>query len=359
MAYIGVDLHTNRLTAHFKNKGGKTKSASYHIDSTGMKQFIKSLTKDDHVFIEASTNTFAFSDVIKERVKKVTVIDPFQFRTIVDSGKKTDKIDARKIADMGKYHVETGEDFLPEVYIVDEKIRQLRSLFTTYNLITKEITMTRNRIYSVFKQHLQPFTRHYIFRVLRYDLAAVDLAEEYQLQVQVLFDILACLEERKEVIKRKILLSGESFREDIDILVSISGVSVFIALGIIADYATIDRFQNAKQFSKYLRSTPRSEVSNRKRKDGKTHKCGRKLSVKLILQGMPHALRSNSYMNNFYWRLRKGKGACKARMAVARKMFVTMFCMLQKREYYRYMDTVLHDRKMREYQSFLKKHRKA
>jgi len=357
MAYIGVDLHTNRLTAHFKNSEGKGKSASYDIDDKGMNRFIEVLKKDDHVFIEASTNTFAFSDVIKDRVKKVTVIDPFQFRVIADSGKKTDKIDAKKIAEMGKYHVETGEDFLPEVYIVDETIRRLRSLFTTYNLITKEITMTRNRIYSLFKQNLKPFTRQYIFTILRYDLDAAGLAQEYQLQVQVSFEILECLEAKKEQIKKTILLCGEPFQEDIDILVSISGISIFIALASITDYATIDRFTKAKEFSKYLRSTPRSEISNKKRKDGKTHKSGRKLSVKLVLQGLHHSLKRNRYMNDFYWRLRKGKGACKARMAVVRKTFVTMFYMLKKREYYRYMDKKLHDRKMAEYQRFLAKNK--
>lgn len=359
MAYIGVDLHTNRLTAHFKNSENKAKSASYYIDDKDMNRFIEVLKKDDHVFIEASTNTFAFSDVIKDRVKKVTVIDPFQFRVIADSGKKTDKIDAKKIAEMGKYHVETGEDFLPEVYIVDEKIRRLRSLFTTYNLITKESTMTRNRIFSLFKQNLKPFTRQYIFTIVRYDLDAAGLAEEYRLQIKVLFDILTCLEEKKVEIKKDILVCGETYQEDIDILVSISGVSVFIALGLISDYGIIDRFQNAKEFSKYLRSTPRSEISNKKRIDGKTHKSGRKLSVKLILQGMHHSLKRNPYMNNFYWRLKKGKGACKARMAVARKIFVTMFYMLKKQEYYRYMSKQLHDRKMKEYQLFLKKHKRA
>lgn len=359
MAYIGVDLHTNRLTAHFKDRTGKGKTASYPIDDKGLDRFAEGLEKDDYVFVEASTTTFAFSDVIKDRVKKVTVIDPFQFRTIADSGKKTDKIDARKIAAMGKYHVETGEDFLPEVYIVNEKIRRLRSLFTTYNLVSKEITMTRNRIFSLFKQNLKPFTRQYIFGKLRDDLAAAGLAQEYELQVQVLLDLFDCLEEKKQALKETILLLGEFFRADIDLLVSISGVSVFIALSLIADYATVDRFAKAKQFSKYLRSTPRSEVSNQKRKDGKTHKSGRKLSVKYILQGMHHSLKRNAYMNNFYWRVRKGKGACKARMAVARKMFVTMFYMLKAREYYRYMDQRLHDKKMKEYELFLKKYKQS
>lgn len=358
MAYIGLDLHSNRFTAHFKEGSEKGRTASYLIDEKCryMQRFIDELKEDDYVFIEASTNTFAFSDVIKDRVKKVVVIDPYQFRQDVDRGKKTDKIDAKKIAEMGKYHVETGEKFLPEVYIVDEKIRKLRSLFTTYTLVSKEIIMMRNRIYSLFRENLKPFDRQYIFRILRHDLDVSGLDEEYKIQLKVLFEMLDHLVESRDEIKKEILLMGKYFMEDIDLLVSISGVSVFIALAMIADYATADRFQKAKQFSRYLRSTPRSEVSNERRKDGKTHKNGRKLSLKMILQGLHHSLRENSCMNKSFQRLKKGKGKCKARIAVARKLFVIIFYMLKKREYYRYMNKKLHDKKMTEYKRLLDKY---
>ena len=146
--------------------------------------------------------------------------------------------------------------------------------------------------------------------------------------------------------------------EDIDILVSISGISVFTALGMISDYATIDRFQNAKQLSKYLRSTPKSEVSNEKRKDGKTQKSGRKLSMELMLQSINHFKRENPYIRKTYFRLKKGKSAGKAKVAVVRRMLVAIFYMLRNREYYRYMDKDLHNRKMKEYREFLERNKK-
>lgn len=357
MAYIGIDLHSNRFTAHFIGADNKGETASYLIDDQlrYTQRFLDELSPDDWVFIEASTNTFAFSDVIKDRVKRVVVVDPYQFRQDVDRGKKTDKIDAKKLAKEGKYHVETGEDFLPEVYIVDEKIRKLRSLFTTYMLVSKEIIMVRNRIYSLFKENLKPFTRQQIFGSLRHNLDASGLAEEYKLQVRVLFEILEHLIAKREEIKRSIFVLGEHFMEDIDILVSISGVSVFIALAIIADYGTIDRFAKAKQFSRYLRSTPRSEVSNERRKDGKIHKNGRKLAIKMLLQGLHHSIRENTCMRKFFNRLKKGKGKCKARIAITRKLFVIMFFLLKKRVYYKQMNQALHDRKMKEYKRFLEK----
>jgi len=351
MGYIGIDLHTNRFTVDFKT-GEKERIVTYHL--TEIEKFIKSLNKDDYVFAEASVNTFAFMDRIKDYVKDVIVIDPFQFRVIADSGKKTDKIDAKKIAKMGQYHIETGRDFLPEVYIPEVRIRRLRSLFTTYNLISKELTMTKNRIYSLYKEQLEPLDK-FTFEMLKKNFEGLDLSEEHRLQVRLLLDLVKMLEEKKEAIKQEILLLGAPYLADIDILVSVSGISVFMALGLIADYGTIERFKNAKKFSKYLRSTPRSEVSNEKVKNGKTYKSGRKLSMKLLLQGMNHFVCDNSHIARLYDRLKKGKGACKSRMAAMRELFVVIFFMLRNREYYRYMKKDLHERKMKEYESFLRK----
>jgi len=357
MAYIGVDLHSDKFTAAFRNKRNEDTLKSYYIDENEIDNFKKSLKKDDYIFIEASTPTFAFTDLLKDKVKKTIVIDPFKFKAIADSRKKTDKVDARQLAKMGKYHVETDKDFLPEVYVVEERIRKLRSLFTTFRLIKREINMNKNRIHSLFKQNLKPYSKKHIFDEIMTGLKAIDLDEEYKIQVEVLFDVLSKLEEKKAEIKKKILLTGEPFIADIDILVSISGISVFTALGLISDYATVERFENAKQFSKYLRSTPRSEESNKKVKTGKTQKSGRKLSIELMLQSINHFRRESSFIDEFYWKLRKGKGACKARTAVVRKMFVAMYYMLRDRKCYRYMNKKLHDKKIKEYKKFLAKNK--
>jgi len=188
-------------------------------------------------------------------------------------------------------------------------------------------------------------------------LKPIDLDEEYKIHVEILFDILSKLQEKKAEIKEKILLTGEPFIPDIDILVSIGGISVFGALGLISDYATVKRFKKAKQFCKYLRSTPKTEESNKKTKNGKTQKNGRKQSMELMLQSIGHFKRKSPFINEFYWRLRKGKGACKARTAVVRKILTAMYYMLREREYYGYMNKKLHDRKMREYKRFLEKNK--
>lgn len=130
MSYIGVDLHSTKITAHFLREDGKEKSLSWYIRGNETERVIeREFGEDDFVFVEASTGTFSFCDLLNEKAKEVIVVDPYQFKGKMSQGKKTDKIDAKKLSEAGRYHIETGRQFLPIVYIVDEDIRKLCSLF--------------------------------------------------------------------------------------------------------------------------------------------------------------------------------------------------------------------------------------
>ncbi len=359
MAYVGIDLHTTKFTATFKEEDESEVGKSYYLEDDGIDKFIHDVDDDDHVFVEASTPTFEFVDRIKNSVNSTLVVDPFQFRLIKDSGKKNDRDDSKRLAKMGKYHTETGKEFLPEVYVPEENIRKLRSLFTTYNLIKKEINQTKNRIHSLLKQLLLPYSKTTFFEETRYELDELDMDEVYKIQIKSLLTILDELEIQKEEIKREILLNGEGYMEDIDILTSIPGVSVFIALGLISDYARVDRFPNAKKFCKYLRSTPKTEQSNETTKTGKTQRTGRKLSMVLMLEPISHLKNSADYLSKFYSRIKEAKSSGKARVALVRKIFKIMYFMLRDRKYYHYMRNPLHEKKMREYRNLLKKKKVA
>ena len=51
--------------------------------------------------------------------------------------KKTDRLDAEKLAIFVKMQISSGEELIKPVYIPDEKIQEIRSLFTTYKLIRR------------------------------------------------------------------------------------------------------------------------------------------------------------------------------------------------------------------------------
>ncbi len=76
--------------------------------------------------------------------------------------KKTDKIDAENLAIYLKMQITSGEELVRLVYIPEQLIQDLRSLFTTYGLFRRQIGSIKNRIHSLLKQNLFPFTKKFI-----------------------------------------------------------------------------------------------------------------------------------------------------------------------------------------------------
>lgn len=357
MTYVGIDLHSNRFTNNFLREDNSNSKKTFAINKGGLNLLSLMLSPEDHVAIEASTNTFAFYDLIKDKVKKVFVIDPLEFHIINKTHKKNDRIDAEKLSKMLKYHVECDETFLPLVYVPDENIRKLRCLFSTYRLYKKQIAMNKNRIHSILKQNLKPYTEKDIFsNKKREEILKLDIAEEYKIQINSLYETVDYLEENAEEIKNEILYAGRQHKDQIEILTSINGISAFIAIALIADYADIERFKNGRRFSSYLRAVPKLDASNNKIHNGNTHKKGRKLSISLLLQSITHFRKNNSNIENFYQTKIKGKSTGTVRMAVARKMFVSIFYMLRDKKYHNCRNKELHQLKMSKYNEFLEKY---
>ena len=140
-----------------------------------------------------------------------------------------------------------------------------------------------------------------------------------------------------------------------ELTTSIKGLSVFAAIAIIADIATIKRFQNSKHFASYLRSAPGVDSSNERTRNLVTNKCGRRYSITLISQALNHFRDSNPKINRWYNRVTEYKPKGKARMAICRKVFTEIFQMLKKGEYHYYRDPENHKKKLNIYYRFLEK----
>ena len=91
------------------------------------------------------------------------VANTYQLKSIGIASKKTDKLDAAKLAEKLKAQVISDVQQIVPVTIPPKEIRDLRALFATYRALRKEIGQTKNRIHSLLKENLYPFTKEYIF----------------------------------------------------------------------------------------------------------------------------------------------------------------------------------------------------
>jgi transposase len=362
MQFVGIDLHTNKFTCCYrdekKTEEGKEEKQTETFDLTGhgLAAFYKTLDEETYVLAEATITTFAFVRLIQPLVKEVIVANTYELKQISLGRKKTDKVDADKLCRILKMQVLSGEKTISPVVVPPEQIQELRGLFSTYRLMKKQTTQTKNRIHSVIKEKLYGYTQEQIFtKKGREEIRNLEKDTVLSFQADLLFTELEHLEGLIERLQEKIKEQAEPYLREIEILTSMKGVSVFMAIAIIADIIKVDRFKDSKSFASYLRSAPKVESSNTTVHMRGTNKQGRKLSATLISQSLNHMLKASAKLSKWYMRLTRYKKAGLVRTGLRRRVFAEIYQMLKKGEYHYARDVEKHGAKLLEYRKFLEK----
>jgi len=363
MNFIGADLHSNKVTCCYRDETSSTEDPSkgrvietFTLDPIGMAAFLKTLTADTYVLVEATITTFSFVRLFKDRVKEVIIANTYELKQISLARCNTDKIDADKLCRILKAQVLSGEQLVSPVTTPPVEIQELRGLFSTYRLFKKQNTQLKNRIHSLLKEQLHGFTQEEIFgKRDRQEIRAISPGSTMHFQVNLLMDRLERDEADVELLQDKILLHAEPFMAQIDILTSMKGISVFIAIAIIADIIDVSRFRNSKVFTSYLRSAPRMSNSNTSTSNRGTNKMGRKLAATLIVFSLNHVLDASPKLSHWYERLCQYKKPGMVRTGLRRRVFAEIYQMLKKREYHYGRNIAKHEEKMTQYKRFLGK----
>jgi len=306
--------------------------------------------------VEATITTFSFVRLFKDRVKEVIIANTYELKQISLARCNTDKIDADKLCRILKAQVLSGEQLISPVVLPPEEIQDLRSLFTTYRLYKKQNAQLKNRIHSLLKEKLHGFTQEEIFsKKEREHIRTISIGSTMHFQVNQLLDRLEREEADVEELQNQVLIHAVPFMKQIEILTSMKGISVFIAIAIIADIIEVSRFRNSKAFTSYLRSTPKVSNSNTSESTKGINKKGRKLSATLLTQSLNHILDSSSKLRNWYERLCEHKKPGMVRTGLRRRVFAEIYQMLKKGECHYGREAEKHERKMSQYRNFLKK----
>lgn len=360
-SYFGVDLHKDQITWHRieKTSGGQLiRSTGKTATEDVQKDFLPLLDSEtSYLLVEASGSTFFFYAQMLSHCKQVIVVNPVAFREMFMSGKKTDRIDARKLADRLMYHIEMndGDDNFPEVFVPDEQTIQIRKLITSYELVTKQVTQLKNQVKAVYRAKLLDVEPDVLEFSLERMLTHSRLDKADRIIISSLKSLYDSHNQEKKAIKEAILEIGiDRFQNEVKLITTVNGISVFGAIVFMADICTVARFQTAKKMTSYLATTGTVDSSGNTTRNGSLSKRGRRTSYRFILQGVEHIIHGNHNFESFKKR-HKSKRTNKVRSAIIRKTFVSLFYMLKNNEPYRFMDKAIYTRKMREFKKFEKK----
>lgn len=280
--------------------------------------------------IEASRNYFTIYDTLSEDLE-VTVVDPRQTRWIADSSKKTDRIDAKKLANLLRVGM------VSESYVPPPEIRKRRALVRGRKKFVEKRTDCKNEIHALLDQHGITYDGSLWDEEGLEFLAEVELEEPSRLLLDQWLELLGELTEKLYELDREIERTAAEVPE-VQLLMTIPGVSSYSGLMIHAEIGEVDRFDEAKQLVSYAGLDPVVKESGETRTEGGISKQGSSYLRYILVMSATSAVHNakDPYLKEFYDRLRhhRGKPHKVAIVATARKLLVSIFHMLTNEEPY-------------------------
>ena len=251
MSYIGIDLHPrNFVVCKMAANEEIISRSTYSVTPEGIAEFQKSLSPDDQIAVEATTNSSWFVRQIGDHVAKVVVVNTRQFKVLTKSVKKTDKNDAQLLA----YYL--LKDMLPACRMKTPEQEDLKAVSMARDQHVGARTNCMNRINNIFVRNGRPLRN--VNLKSKKVLEALDFSSFTSTQ-QVILESMC-----KEIIHLNGLIRDlEKEIEDLssnqkgyDELNSISGVGAITIAIVLSTVGNINDFSNVKQLLSYLGVVP-------------------------------------------------------------------------------------------------------
>jgi transposase len=354
----GIDRHKRYSTIVVMNMEGAV--ARIIKQCADLEVYIRELTEEDAVILESANGTYHWADKMNERGASVYIVDTRKFKIIKDSWKKTDKQDAKNLAWALWVNLKSDTFGLPLVEKPDYRNRELRRLFAQYRLLNEQLIKLKTVIQASLSDTgiaLNPVERKRLFHEEKGKafLQSLKTTPSVRTGVSMNLDLLWLIETNKEKLKEEILRQGEYLKDDVELLMSIKGVSPLVALAFLADVWEITRFSSQRKLNAYLGVVPNAKSSGGKDRSGHISRASRNLTRWILSQSIPHIVKSSPVMQNRYDDLIHRRGFGRARMAIMRKTIGIMRRILLSRKKYSWTDEKSLNSKLLDYRRRLRR----
>ena len=278
-------------------------------------------------------------------------------------GKKTDKRDAKWIADIFKHDLVSGS-FIPPA-----DIRQLRDLvryhwkLTNFNVGEKNraqncLTVSNIKLDDVFSDvfgkaasaittrllesnepfDVKPYLTKNIKKPIEQIQAAVDgeMCAEQAEKLRIIRSHMDSLELCKLNLESLILSTAEKYIPQLNLVMTAPGIQSFAAIGIISEIGVdMSVFPTSKHLCSWAGLTPQNNESAGKKKTTRISRAGAYIKP-LLVQCALCAIRTKQFpeVRNRYLALKKRRGHKKAIIAIARMLLTPIYNILKWNEVY-------------------------
>jgi len=328
MFSIGIDLHKQFMRVSVLNQDRKLINQGRLVcdDERRIIEYFKNY-RPFRAVIEASSSYRWLYKLLEPLAERVILAHPGKLRIIAESTKKTDKVDARLLAEF------LAMDWVPEAYVVTDKEHELRQLVRHRVSLVRDLVRIKGRLKHFLAGHnLHPGNRLYT-RAGHKWLTDLKLPDQDRFILNQYLAELAKVEfligEVEKIIKDK-----ASDYEEIELLTTIRGVGLISAATVLAEIGNFARFRTADELCSYAGLVPRVHQSGNRRWDGHITHEGPPELRRILVESAWVAVRWDSKWREVYQRLADKRGKKIAIVAVARRLLITMFYLIRNQEKY-------------------------
>jgi transposase len=222
--------------------------------------------------------------------------------------------------------------FLPEIWTPPPDVERRRRLVARRDQVVRHRTRVKNEVHSILHAHLIPRCPHadLFSRVGREWLKRQPLPSDEILAIERHVRELDRLGEDLEVLDREIAqdaLGDAAVKR----LMTITGVNLTVAVGLIAAIGDIHRFSSPQKLVSYVGLNPRVRQSGLGlAQHGRISKIGRSHARAMLVEAAWAAATTPGPLHAFFVRIRAKRGHQIAAVAVARKLVVLCWHLLTK-----------------------------
>lgn len=342
--YFGIDLAKRESqVAVLDTSGVQIETKRFATTRESFLAIAAELHEGDVAALEVTTNSTSIARLLRDNSEaRIIVSNPIKTKVIAQAKIKTDKIDARVLAELARV------GYLPEVWLPDEDTEALRQFITDRTSYVRRRTECKNTIHSVLHRNMVRQEKSDLFgsggrRWLEDVIAGKGLPtsvlELDRMRIGSLLNeidrIDALVADLESVIASYVALRPH-LKQQMDRLLSITGVNLVVATGLIGTIGDIKRFPDKKKLAAYFGVVPSTYQSGDTSRNGRITKQGRAEARWLIIEAAEILRRSPGPMRALYNRIQKKRNHNVAVVAVARKLVELVHHLLTHEEDYIY-----------------------
>jgi transposase len=322
--YIGLDVHKHYLIVLGVDEDLNVVLPARRVEFSYLETWMKkTLTKQDEVVLEMTTNTWQLYDEFMVYAGSVLVVHPPHVALITRSQVMNDKIAASILARL------LAKGLLVGIWVPPQEVRELRGLVAQRQKMMRLATQAKNRLHAVLQRHhLKPPAGNPFVKANNNWWQALTLGKLEKMNMQSDLETLQFAEHQAACLEEEMtMMAAED--EKIGRLIHITGFGVITAVTVFAAIGDIARFMEPKKLVGYAGLGTKVHDSGMTTRTGKITKAGRRDLRVALVEAAHIAANNHPHWKAELARLQARLGYNKAIVAIARKLVLTVWYVLQ------------------------------